>query len=88
MAQIYAGSCFTGIFFGVIETIVRLSDPDLDTIWGSTWWFDKYPLFIFTLMLMGYMYVLQPSEDSSAISKYSDLKDDINAQPKSGNNFD
>ena len=27
-------------------------------------------------MLMGYMFVLQPSEDSSSISKYSDLKDD------------
>lgn len=33
-------------------------------------------MFIFTFMLMGYMFVLQPSDDSSTISKYSDLKDD------------
>lgn len=87
MAQVYGGACFAGIFFGAIEVIARLSDPDLDSMWGSTWWWDKYPLFIFTFMLMGYMFVLQPSEDSSTISKYSDLKDDINSQPKGGNNF-
>lgn len=87
MAQVYAGACFSGIFFGAIETIVRLSDPDLDSMWGSTWWWDKYPLFIFTFMLMGYMFVLQPSEDSSSISKYSDLKDDYAKNRNAADNF-
>ena len=89
MAQVYGGACVSGILFGIIETIIRLSDPDLDTIWGATWWWDKYPFFIFTFMLIGYIYVLQPSDASEAISKYADLKDDINAQPRNmgGNNF-
>ena len=44
-------------------------------------------MFIFTFMLMGYMFVLQPSEDSSSISKYSDLKDDYAKTRSAADNF-
>lgn len=74
---VYAVTCLVEFGVSLVEVGFRLVDPDLDKTYKFIWFWDKHPLLSFTGMLLGYILVLQPSQETATISDYSTLKDDL-----------
>ena len=60
----------------LIETILRAGDPQMDSMWRSTWFWDKYGLIMQTFFIIGYMYILQPSDECKDFSNFAELLDE------------